>query len=293
MKIKVVFFLFLVSCSIEIKEPNEHISWKKKRNDALFAKDGYLNIAGIFPIQNGKYSMGSNSNNDIKLPEDMPNNLAQVTVKDSLIYFEYNESVILNDSIKTRNFSYNYYKNKSSFSLRSYIWFVHIDSGSKVIRLRNLKHPLLSLNLDIDFYKYSKELVLEGRYEKYNEPKILGFSNILGDSYLDTIPGIIYFKYNGKKFSLEPTISSSGDFFVAFSDLTNGKKTYSGGRYLYVSPEDKQSKVTIDFNKSLNPPCVFSTFTTCPLPRKENNLKILIEAGEKNYNGIVYSSVYQ
>ena len=49
----------------------------------------------------------------------------------------------------------------------------------------------------------------------------------------------------------------------------------------------------IDFNKSLNPPCVFSIFTTCPIPRKENKLSIKINAGEKNYNGVLFSSVYQ
>ena len=57
--------------------------------------------------------------------------------------------------------------------------------------------------------------------------------------------------------------------------------------------EDEKNNVTIDFNKSLNPPCVFSTFTTCPIPRKENNLQVKIESGEKNYNGILFSSVYQ
>ena len=47
----------------------------------------------------------------------------------------------------------------------------------------------------------------------------------------------------------------------------------------------RMSNVIIDFNKSLNPPCVFSIFTTCPVPRKENKLPIKISAGEKNYDG--------
>ena len=56
---------------------------------------------------------------------------------------------------------------------------------------------------------------------------------------------------------------------------------------------DENNNVIIDFNKSLNPPCVFSIFTTCPVPRKENKLSIKINAGEKNYNGVLFSSVYQ
>ena len=105
--------------------------------------------------------------------------------------------------------------------------------------------------------------------------------------------GVIYFSIGNKDFSFEPTISSSGKFFVAYEDLTSGYDTYGGGRYLYILPEDENSNVIIDFNKSLNPPCVFSIFTTCPVPRKENKLSIKINAGEKNYNGVLFSSVYQ
>ena len=293
MKFIVALLLFLSSCVYQDKEPNEHIAWKKKRMDALFAEDGYLNIAGFFPIQNGDYTMGSEASNDIKLPADMPEKLAKITVKDSLIYFEYTEVVTLNDTVKIKSYSYNYYSINNSFSLGSYLWFVHMDSGSKAIRLRNLNHPLLNSELAIEFYDYSKDYIVKGKYKKYVEPKILNFQNILGDVYIDTIPGIIHFTINGDDFSFEPTISPSGKFFLAFGDLTNGKETYGGGRFLYVLPEDEKNNVIIDFNKSLNPPCVFSTFTTCPVPRKENNLQIKIESGEKNYNGILFSSVYQ
>ena len=39
----------------------------------------------------------------------------------------------------------------------------------------------------------------------------------------------------------------------------------------------------VDFNKSYNPPCVFSPYATCPLPPAQNRLPVRIEAGEKNY----------
>ena len=45
MKFKVVIFSFLFSFACETQEPEEHIYWKKKRYDALFTDDGYLNIA--------------------------------------------------------------------------------------------------------------------------------------------------------------------------------------------------------------------------------------------------------
>lgn len=293
MKSRVFIFLFLFSFSCERTEPEEHRSWKKKRYDALFTDDGYLNIAGLYPIQNGVYLMGSEESNDIKLPNELPNLLAKVIVEDSLITFEFNTPVTLNDSLKVENFSYNFYKNKNSFSLGSFIWFVHLDSGSKALRIRNLEHPLLNKNLVIEFFPHSTDYIIQGIFEEYYNPKVLSFNNILGDVYIDTIPGIIHFKFNGEDYSFEPTISGSGKFFVAYEDLTNGYETYGGGRYLYILPEDDNNNVVIDFNKSLNPPCVFSTFTTCPVPRKENKLSVKINAGEKNYDGILFSSVYQ
>ena len=84
MKFRVVIFSFLFSFACETQEPEEHISWKKKRYDALFTDDGYLNIAGLYPVQNGNYLMGSGESYDIKLPADLPELLANVILEDSI-----------------------------------------------------------------------------------------------------------------------------------------------------------------------------------------------------------------
>ena len=152
MKFKIVFFVIFLSFSCEDTIPLEHLEWQKKRKEDLFANDGYLNIAGLFPIQNGTYSMGSKEDSDIKLPREMPLSLAEVVVKDSIISFNFFSTVILNDSIEARNISYNYFKNKNFFSTENFVWFVHLDSGVKAIRLRDLKHPLLTMDLEIDFF---------------------------------------------------------------------------------------------------------------------------------------------
>ena len=45
----------------------------------------------------------------------------------------------------------------------------------------------------------------------------------------------------------------------------------------------KDDSVVLDFNKAYNPPCAFTAFATCPLPPKQNNLPLAVEAGEMNY----------
>jgi len=75
------------------------------------------------------------------------------------------------------------------------------------------------------------------------------------------------------------------DLFLPFKDLTNGKQTYGGGRFLdLVIPEGDE--IIIDFNKAYNPLCCYGNPRySCPIPPAENHLEIKIMAGEKMYKG--------
>jgi uncharacterized protein (DUF1684 family) len=63
-------------------------------------------------------------------------------------------------------------------------------------------------------------------------------------------------------------------------DLTNGRTTYPSSRYQYTDPH-QEGRVFVDFNKAYSPPCAFTEFATCPLPPKQNQMTVRIEAGEK------------
>ena len=70
--------------------------------------------------------------------------------------------------------------------------------------------------------------------------------------------------------------------FIPFTDETNYQETFGGGRYLDFRIDDIQYGVLwIDFNKAYNPYCAFKEGYSCPIPPKENDMKISIEAGEK------------
>jgi uncharacterized protein (DUF1684 family) len=76
--------------------------------------------------------------------------------------------------------------------------------------------------------------------------------------------------------------------FLPFTDETNGKDTYGGGRYIDLSEKDfKNNTVIIDFNKAYNPYCAFGSGYACPKPPEENQLNMPITAGEKLYAGKV------
>jgi uncharacterized protein (DUF1684 family) len=96
--------------------------------------------------------------------------------------------------------------------------------------------------------------------------------------------GQFRFTLNGKQHVLKLYKSILSDaLFIPFKDRTNGKETYSGGRYLDAEIVVPEYEATIDFNMAYNPSCAYNEKFICALPPKENALNIEIHAGEKKF----------
>ena len=105
--------------------------------------------------------------------------------------------------------------------------------------------------------------------------------------------GVLKFKLNGKGqslnvFQIDPEIRAKFPeyadlLFVPFKDFTSGKETYGVGRYIDIKTP-KGKKVTLDFNLAYNPNCAYGNDKySCPIPPKENFLRVEIKAGEKSF----------
>ncbi|MBF9223105.1 DUF1684 domain-containing protein [Hymenobacter ruricola] len=85
----------------------------------------------------------------------------------------------------------------------------------------------------------------------------------------------LYLKADGKDSTL----------FVPFTDATNGRDTYGGGRYLDAPlPEPDATEIKLDFNRAYNPYCAYNNEYSCPVPPAENRLQAAIPAGEKSFH---------
>ena len=85
----------------------------------------------------------------------------------------------------------------------------------------------------------------------------------------------IYLKANGTDSTL----------FIPFTDLTNGRETYGGGRYLDAAiPKLNETEITLDFNRAYNPFCAYNNAYSCPVPPAENRLPVAIPVGEKSFH---------
>lgn len=71
--------------------------------------------------------------------------------------------------------------------------------------------------------------------------------------------------------------------FLPFTDLTSGKESYGGGRYIDLKIPAANT-ILIDFNKAYNPYCAYNAGYSCPIPPRENHLKTAIRAGVKKFH---------
>ncbi len=100
--------------------------------------------------------------------------------------------------------------------------------------------------------------------------------------------GIATFKIKDKEYSLniyQSTTNTDPEYkhhlFLPFTDLTNNKESYAGGRFMDLSLNDitKDYKIVLNFNKAYNPYCAYNPKYSCPIPPKENRLDVVINAG--------------
>ncbi len=99
--------------------------------------------------------------------------------------------------------------------------------------------------------------------------------------------GLVRFRYRDQNHELSvfgPVDTTGGDYlWLPFYDLTNGKHTYAGGRYLDLKV-DGDGMVDLDFNYAYNPLCDYNPDQfNCTLPPPENTLPFAVEAGEQTF----------
>ena len=131
---------------------------------------------------------------------------------------------------------------------------------------------------------------ITGQFSPYEQPREVAMLNARGEVEKRVSPGVISFQWNGEEHQLEPVLAGHGKFFIVFRDLTGGKTTPPGGRYLYADlPRD--GEVTLDFNQATNPPCAFTADANCPPPPPENHLQVAVEAGEQTSHPVAAGAI--
>ena len=287
-------FLLLQACGNKSKNVNASVDyqyevnlWHSKRINGLKKDTGWLNLVGLYWLENGENTIGSSQNNKIIFPKNAPLEIGVVTLKDSTLFFNSSKNVgVQIDGEKTISnveLKPDVSGNTTVLEVGSFRWFI-IKRGEKYgIRLRDLEAELLNNFEGIERFPIDSLWNINAKFEKYNTPKKVLIPTAIGTVEKSFSPGKLIFDINNVEYSLEPTIAGRG-LFVVFADLTSGEETYGAGRFLYVDGPNSNNIVKLDFNKAYNPPCAFTPYATCPLPTEENKIRVRISAGEKKFN---------
>jgi hypothetical protein len=157
--------------------------------------------------------------------------------------------------------------------------------GKKALRVKDSEAERRTRFAGIEHFPVDPAWRIEAEWVPFDRPRAVPIKNILGQESDALVLGEAVFGRDGHTLRLLPIQEApDGPLFFIISDLTSGAETYGAARFLYADPP-RDGKVTLDFNRAINPPCAFTPFATCPLPPKENRLPIAVTAGEKDYRG--------
>lgn len=286
-------FVLLGYCFFLIKDdPNyskQLDAWHKQRVESLRSENGWLNLAGLFWLKEGLNTVGSDPNSALLFPTGKaPKKLGQIRLVDGTVTFAATPGVVVKDEAgqllsgekvifagaQSKPIILNY------GSLR---WFV-IKRGSRyAIRLRDLNSPFLSDFKGIDRFPADPAYRVTARLERPTHARTIPILDVTGQTAQQPLVGTLMFELGGKTHRLDAVAEGPDKLFILFADETNAHDTYGSGRFLYADVPDSDNTVTLDFNQSINPPCAFTPYATCPLPPKQNRLALAVRAGEKRY----------
>lgn len=140
----------------------------------------------------------------------------------------------------------------------------------------------------LHYYEPREDLILEVEAERFpDDEPIVTMQTNTGDTQEYRRWGKFSFEIDDQEASLTIYQDTEGGFFMPFRDATNGSETYGAGRYMDdhrpAMRHLQGNRFRIDFNYAYNPYCAYNEYYSCPLPPRENWLKVPIAAGEKKF----------
>jgi len=283
-----LFTILQITLSAQTDNPynGEIEKWFQQRYAALKKEDGWLNLVGLYWLEEGKNTFGTNEQNKLVFPKEFGVTFAgYVELINNKVMLEANKNIPLKVNGKQLEHPVIFSVDSNidaTVSYKSFHWRVIKREDKIGIRLRNNNAPLVKTFKSINRYKTDSIWRIAASFQAPLFPSTIPIKNVIGQTVQMKLLGKLIFTIGGKMYSLD-AVEEGDDLFVIFGDATNSISTYGAGRFLLVDKPNADGKTFIDFNKAYNPPCAFTKFATCPLPPLQNILPISITAGEKKY----------
>ena len=279
---------FLFSCvSQEPKLSDAYLSdldqWKSERMAGLKKPLGYLSMVGLYWLKEGNNTFGTGKDNDIIMPDGLPDNLGQFIKDGDNVTAKFSQSDINVDgqNTETINLIPDTQEGYNKMNWQSYYWYL-IKRGNRYgIRVKDTLADMRLHTASLPYFSPNRALIINADYILPSANESTSIKNHVGDTYQREIKGRLRFRHDEKDYELIATSAGDNVLFVVFGDDTNGDETYGGGRFLYIDIPADGEQAILDFNKAENPICALNDFGTCPYPSAQNILDFAVTAGER------------
>jgi uncharacterized protein (DUF1684 family) len=264
--------------------------WRANRVGRLTSETGWLTLVGLYWFRPGENTFGRDPGNTLVL--DRPTlalRSGSFVVHGPNVRFTAAEGAGIThggDTVTSIEMAPDTSGDPTVLVSGSLQFYVIERMGHMGLRVRDTASALRTGFKGLDYFPIDATWRFDAQFHPYQPTKRVPITNILGMVDNMTAPGYLTFAKGGHEWRLDALLESPDDneLFLMFADATSGRETYGAGRYMYV-PLPQNGTVPLDFNKAYNPPCAFNEFATCPLPPRQNRLKVRVEAGEKAYRG--------
>jgi uncharacterized protein len=258
--------------------------WRAGADKSLRQDNGWLTLAGRYVMKPGANTFGTGKDNDIVFPAGLgPDRMGTVTVEPGRVQVQVlpgvtmtKEGVTLADKVMGTDA-----ESRDWVSLGRASFHVIERDGKYILRLADNQSEVRKHFGGRVWYGVNEKYLVDAKFVEYKPARKIPIVNVLDEVSDEPVAGYVEFKLDGKPYRLDALDDEGGLFFILRDD-TAGKTTYGSGRFLWVAKKPADGATfKLDLNRTYNPPCAFSEYTTCPLPPKQNILKVRIEAGEK------------
>jgi uncharacterized protein len=259
--------------------------WRKKAEESLRRDNGWLTLAGRFPLKQGENTFGTAPTNDIVFPKGLgPAGMGSFIVEPGRVTLKLVPGLkgVNNGLELTEKEMGTDPQNRDWVQVGRASFHVIEREGRYILRLADKESEVRRKFQSRVWYGVDDNYRVWATYTPYEPVRKVKIVNVIDEVSDEPVPGFVQFEISGRPYKLDVIGDDDDGLFFVFRDPTAGDTTYGSGRFLHVTPKPRPGeRFQLDLNRAYNPPCAFSEFTTCPLPPKQNILNVRIEAGEK------------
>ena len=269
----------------------DYAQWREARRNGLVRPgSGAITWIGLWELPVGKFDIGGDSALPMVLPGNhVPRVVGTIERTDNTLRFTpaRNSHATQGDSTPiTTTFDLVSDRSRGSteIAVGSVRFRVHGEAGTDRLWIRawDEDHPRRATFQLPEAFPLSAEWRVAARFDSFAVARDFQVADVADGTQAYHSPGELVFRIAGHEHRLAVSADSgSRDYFIMLWDSTAIASTYGAGRYLRVPLADSTGWTVIDFNRTYNPPCAFTAFSTCAFPPPENRLPFAITAGEK------------